>query len=341
MFVLNPPLWVGSVQQKKISMDKYIGCDLGGTNLRAAVVDVRTGQVEYQVSVPTLAREGHDAVMHRMAELVRDLVRVSGVPGAEIGGIGVGVPGVLDLDAGTVVFLPNLPGRWENVPLQGRLAELTGYRVSLLNDVRAITYGEWKFGAGRGAGTVAVFAVGTGVGGGLVINGRLHLNFGGTVAELGHIVIDHNGPQCGCGNFGCLETYASGPAISAMGIKAVIQGLTTEIGSLCQYDLNRITPDLIAKAAREGDQIAKDIYEKAGFAIGIAAANICTAVGPERIIIGGGVAQAGDLLLDPVRKTLRERVRIMPVDKVDIVPASLGDSAGVIGVACWTATQSG
>lgn len=340
MFVLNPPLWVGSVQHKKISMDKYIGCDLGGTNLRAALIDVQTGHVECQVSVPTLAREGHDAVMQRMAGLVRDLVSESGIPGGEIGGVGVGVPGVLDLDTGTVVFLPNLPGRWENVPLQGRLAELTGYRVSLLNDVRAITFGEWKFGAGRGAGTVAVFAVGTGVGGGLVINGRLHLNFGGTVGELGHIVIDHNGPQCGCGNFGCLETYASGPAIAAMGIKAVIQGLTTEIGKLCHYDLNRITPDLIASAAGEGDPIARDIYYKAGFAIGIAAANICTAVGPERIIIGGGVAQAGDLLLEPIRETLRERVRIMPISKVDIVPASLGDSAGVIGVACWTAAQS-
>ena len=157
---------------------------------------------------------------------------------------------------------------------------------------------------GRGVDTLAVFAIGTGIGGGLVINGTLHLGIGGTGGELGHQIIDFNGPRCGCGNHGCLEAFASGPAIAAMGMKAVAQGLTTQISELCANDLNRITPKLIAQAALAGDEVAKEIYEKAGYYLGIAAANMCATIGPRRIIIAGGVAQAGELLLDPIRRTV-------------------------------------
>jgi glucokinase len=318
-------------------MKKYIGCDLGGTNLRAAIVDVESGEVLCQISIPTRARDGHDAVMKRMADLFMQVIREAGMQTDEIGGIGIGVPGVLDLETGETLFLPNLPGTWPYVPLRDTVTDLTGLRTALLNDVRAITYGEWRFGAGRGVDTVAVFAIGTGIGGGLVVKGQLHLGIGGTGGELGHTMIDFNGPRCGCGNDGCVEAYASGPAIAAMGMKAVSQGLTTAIADLCGYDLNRITPELITEAANAGDEIAKDIYEKAGFYVGIAAANICASIGPRRIIIGGGVAQAGELLLDPIRRTIRERVFVMPVEKVEVVPSLLGDNAGVIGVACWAA----
>ncbi len=318
-------------------MKKYIGCDLGGTNLRAAIVDVETGDVLQQKSIPTLAREGHDAVMKRMADLFLELIQTAGLGRDEIGGIGIGVPGVLDLEKGEVLFLPNLPGTWPHVPLGDTISKFTCLPTVLLNDVRSITYGEWRFGAGRGVDTMAVFAIGTGIGGGLVLNGRLHLGIGGTGGELGHMSIDFNGPRCGCGNYGCVEAYASGPAIAALGMKAVSQGLTTRIADLCEYDLNRITTVLIARAAHEGDEIAKDIYERAGFALGVAAATICVAIGPRRIVIGGGVSQAGDLLLDPMRRTMRERVTVMPVDQVEVVPSMLGDNAGVIGVARWAA----
>lgn len=321
-------------------MKKFIGCDLGGTNLRAAIVDVERGDVLRHMSIPTLAREGHDAVMERMADLCLQVIQAVGLKKDEIGGIGIGVPGVLDLEKGEVLFLPNLPGTWPHVPLRDKITHLTGLPTALLNDVRAITNGEWCFGAGRGFDTVAVFAIGTGIGGGLVVNGQLHLGIGGTGGELGHTMIDFNGPRCGCGNNGCLETYASGPAIAAMGMKAVSQGLTTRIGELSDFDLNRITPELIAKAAEAGDEIAKDIYEKAGFYIGIAAANVCASIGPRRIIISGGVAQAGELLLDPIRRTILERVHIMPVKLVEVVPSKLGDNAGVIGVACWSALMN-
>jgi glucokinase len=321
-------------------MKKYIGCDLGGTNLRAAVVDVESGDVLHQASIPTLAREGHDAVMKRMADLFLQVIQSTGLQKDDIGGIGIGVPGVLDLDKGETLFLPNLPGTWPHVPLRDTITLHTGLPTALLNDVRSITNGEWRFGAGRGVDTVAVFAIGTGIGGGLIVNGQLYLGIGGTGGELGHITIDFNGPRCGCGNNGCVEAYASGPAIAAMGMKAVSQGLTTKIAELCGYDLNRITPELIAKAAETGDEIAKDIYERAGFYLGIAAANICTAVGPRRIIIGGGVAQAGELLLDPIRRTIRERVHVMPIEQVEVVSSQLGDNAGVIGVACWSAFKN-
>jgi glucokinase len=321
-------------------MKKYIGCDLGGTNLRAAIVDIETGKVVQQKSISTLARKGHDAVMKRMADLFLQLIQSSSMQKEEIGGIGIGVPGVLDLEKGEVLFLPNLAGTWPHVLLSNTITDLTGLPTTLLNDVRDITYGEWAFGAGRGVDTVAVFAIGTGIGGGLVLNGQLHLGIGGTDGELGHTTIDFNGLRCGCGNHGCLEAYASGPAISAMGFKAVTQGLTTTIADPCENDLNRITPELIAQAADQGDEIAKEIYERAGFYLGIAAANVCVAIGPRRIIIGGGVVQAGDLLLDPIRRTLNARVSIMPVDRVDVVLSQLGNNAGVIGVACWAASHS-
>ena len=320
-------------------MKTYIGCDLGGTNLRAAIVDVENGSIIHQMSMPTLARDGHETLMKRMAGLFLQMIEWAGIKKEDIGGIGIGVPGVLDLEKGETLFLPNLPGTWPHVPLADTITKLTGLPTVLLNDVRSITNGEWRFGAGRGLDTIAVFAVGTGIGGGLVINGQLHLGIGGTGGEVGHMTIDYSGPVCGCGNKGCLEALASGPAIAAMGMKAVTQGLTTRIGEMCEYDLNRITPELIAQAAREEDPIAMEIYERAGFYLGIAAANVCVAVGPRRIIIGGGVAQAGDLLLAPVRRTLQERVTVIPIEQVEVVQSQLGNNAGVIGVASWTAER--
>jgi glucokinase len=320
-------------------MKKYIGIDLGGTNIKAGIVDLEKGKVIASTSIPTLAREGHDAVMQRMADVVTKVVADNKMSISDIGGIGIGLPGVLDLEKGTTVFLPNLPGTWPDVPVRDVISGKTGLPVSLLNDVRAITLGEWKFGAGQGVDTMACFAIGTGVGGGLVINGKLHLGLGGTTGELGHQTIDYNGPRCGCGNHGCLEAFASGPAIAAMGLKAVVQGLTTSIGSLVNYDLNKITPDVIAKAALAGDPIACEIFEQVGMYYGIAIANIVVTIGPEKVVMGGGVAAAGELLFAPIRRTVKERARFMPVDKLEIVGAKLGNNAGVMGLAHWAYSQ--
>jgi glucokinase len=316
-------------------MRKYIGGDLGGTNFRAGIVDLETGQISHQASIPTLAREGHDAVMNRMAGLINRIIQESDIPTADIGGIGIGVPGVLDLERGMTLLLPNLAGNWPEVPLAETITHYTGLPVTLLNDVRAITYGEWRFGAGQGVDTMACYAIGTGVGGGLVINGNLHLGIGGTAGELGHQTVEPYGAMCGCGNRGCLEVYSSGPAIAAMGMKAVSQGLTTTIAELIENDLNRITPKVIYEAAVGGDRIAMDIFERAGTYLGIAIANTLVSITPRKVVIAGGVSQAGDLLLDPIRRTIKERVFVMPVEQVEIVPARLGNDAGVIGVAAW------
>ena len=320
-------------------MSKVIGVDLGGTNLRAAVINTDTGAFDHPASIPTLAREGHAAVMERMAELIEQVIHESGLTRPLISGVGIGVPGLLDLEHGLTVMLPNLPGTWPDVPLRDTIADRVQLPTFLINDARAMTLGEYTFGAGRGVDTMACLGIGTGIGGGLVINGQLHTNLGGTSAELGHIVIDMNGPRCGCGTRGCLEAYASGPAITTMGLKAVVQGATTRIGEMVNYDLNRITPEVIGEAARAGDTIAQDIYSQAGFYIGVAVSSIIIAVGPQRVVIGGGVAQVGDLLLDPIRRTVTERVNVTAIENVQIVQAELGPNAGLIGAGVWASQK--
>ena len=320
-------------------MKMFVGCDLGGTNIKVGVVDVETGEIVEVQSAPTMAREGHDAVMARIAALIDKVIVNSGISKSEIGGVGIGAPGLLDMDKGVVLFLPNLPGTWPNVPLVDTIAEKVGLPVYILNDVRAITFGEWKFGAGRGVDTMACFAIGTGVGGGLVINGKLHLGINGTAGELGHQSINFNGPKCGCGNYGCVEAYASGPAIAAAAAKVVMQGGTTAIGEMIGYDLNKITPQVVYEAAIAGDEIAQDIYRQAGEAIGMGAANVLVAVSPRKVVIGGGVAAAGDLLLGPIRRTIQEHVFVMPKELVEVVPAELGTDAGIVGTALWASVH--
>ena len=316
-------------------MNYYIGVDLGGTNLRAAVADTDTGRIYHQRKRPTLAAEGQEAVIQRIVQLIRDLTQESRVQDCDIKAVGIGVPGTLDLDNGVINFLPNLPGKWLNVPLRAIVEEQVGLPVALINDVRAITLGEWTFGAGRGVENLVCLAIGTGIGGGVVVNGQLHLGIGGTAGEFGHHVVEVNGLPCGCGGKGCLELYASGPAIAAMGVKEVMHGHTTRIGELVDHDLNRIDAEIIVQAAKEGDPIANGILQRAGMYLGIAVGNILGVLSPQRVIFGGGVSRAADLLLAPIVRTVNERVHAVPVSKVDFVLAELGINGGLIGAALW------
>lgn len=322
-------------------MNVFVGCDLGGTNIKAGLVDLDTGKVLVSDSTPTKSRKGPESVMKRMAALISDLVEQSKIPKKKIGGLGISAPGVIDLDTNTTLFLPNLYGEWKNIPVGERLSEYLKLEISMLNDVRAITYGEWAFGAGKDVDSMACFAIGTGVGGGLVINNQLVLGFGGTAGELGHQTVDLNGPVCGCGNRGCIEVYASGPAIAAMAARGVLQGWSTKIAELIDNDLNQLTPEIVSMAANMGDMYANEVWQRAGSFLGIGVANILTSVGVKRVVIGGGVAKAGDLLLDPIREEVKKRVFLMPVDKVDIVTAELGTDAGIVGMAAWSARQHG
>ncbi|HLF75125.1 MAG TPA: ROK family protein [Anaerolineales bacterium] len=316
-------------------MNRYIGVDLGGTNLRAAIVDTDTGQIFHQRQRPTLAAEGQEAVTQRIVQLIRELTRADGVPARAIKAVGIGVPGTPDMDTGVIQFLPNLPGKWLNVALEAIVQEQTQLPVALINDVRAITLGEWIFGAGRGAETLVCLAIGTGIGGGVVVNGQFHLGIGGTAGEFGHHVVEVDGLPCGCGGRGCLELYASGPAIAAMGVKEVMHGHTTRIGELVDHDLNRIDAEIIAQAATEGDPIAQGILQRVGMYLGIAVGNILGVISPQRVIFGGGVSRAGDLLLTPILQTVKERVHVIPVARVEFVLAELGINGGLVGAALW------
>ena len=316
-------------------MKNYIGVDLGGTNLRAAVVDTESGAILVQQKSPTLAHAGQEAVIGRMIELIDQLAEECRSSGYEIGGIGIGLPGTVDIELGIIHFLTNLPGQWRSVPLSSIVQERTGLPVTLINDVRALTLSEWVFGAGRGADNLACFAIGTGIGGGLVLNGQFYLGLGGTAGEFGHQVVEVNGLPCGCGGRGCLELYASGPAIAAMGVKEFLHGHTTRIGELANFDLNRITAEVVVQAAREGDRISIDILQRAGVYLGIAVSNVLGVISPQRVIFGGGVAQAGELLLGTVRQTVRERNHVVPVEQIEFVQAILGDDAGLVGAGLW------
>lgn len=315
-------------------MSYYIGVDLGGTNLRGAIADTNTGQIFHQRKRPTLANEGKEAVIGRLVDLIRELTRANGTAGS-IQGVGIGVPGTPDIDTGIIQFLPNLPGKWLDIPLRSIVEEEVELPVALINDVRAITLGEWMFGAGRGVDTMVCMAIGTGIGGGVVVNGQFYLGIGGTAGEFGHHVVEADGLPCGCGGKGCLELYASGPAIAAMGVKEVMHGHTTRIGELVEHDLNRIDAEIIVQAALEGDAIAHEILQRAGKYLGIAVGNILGVISPQRVIFGGGVSRAGDWLLQPIIKTVKERVHVIPLQKVEFVLAELGMSGGLVGAALW------
>ena len=316
-------------------MGKYIGIDLGGTNIKGAIVDSEKGIVYGVRSIPTTAHKGHDAVIDRIAAFCKTMIMDSGLDPNEILGIGIGLPGAIDSRTGVSIFMTNLPDHWINVPVGDIMKEKTGLPTFLLNDVNAITWGELCVGAGRGCSSAVCFALGTGIGGGVVLNGDLILGRTGVAGELGHMIVEPHGNRCNCGGFGCLETYASGPAIRSAAMKAIAHGGTTILGKLVNYDLNLIEAKVVTEAALQGDQIAIDIYRKAGYYLGIAVSNMIMALEPERIIITGGVAAAGNLLLDPIRKTVQERVHVTPIDGITIVMGELGDNAGVIGNSMW------
>ncbi len=316
-------------------MGYYIGCDVGGTNMRAALVDSDSGEVSNLTMIPTMAQEGHDAVLLRLVDLFSQIITKSNINPKNVKGIGMGFPGSMNVKTGVTTFMTNLPDHWINVPVTNFITNKTGIPSFILNDVRSITWGELKFGAGKGAESMVLYAIGTGIGGGVVINGKLVMGNSGQAGELGHQTVDPNGPRCNCGNHGCLEVYASGPAIRSMALKAIAHGGTTILGDMVNYDLNKMTPAIVFQAALKGDQIAKEIYETAGSYLGIAISNSICTLEPERVVITGGISKSGDLLFDPIRRTVNERVNLTPLNLIQIIPGELGDNAGVIGSAMW------
>jgi glucokinase len=303
----------------------FAGVDLGGAKV-AAVVGRGSGELLASSSAPTLSHEGPEAVLARIA------AQVAGLAGDEpLAAAGVGVPGLVDLARGESLFLPNLPTQWRKVAIAGFLSSRWRCPVYLLNDCRAAALGELRYGRGRQVQTMALFVLGTGVGGGLVIDGKLRLGPLGAAAELGHQTILPDGPLCGCGNRGCLETLASGPAITAEGVRLVRSGLAPLLYGIVEGDAGRVSPKTMAAAASAGEESVRVAIERAAAYLAVGVANVVTALHPELVVIGGGVAAMGDLLFDPLRAAVGRRVRMFPADSVAIEPSALGDKAGLYG----------
>jgi len=307
----------------------HFSVDLGGTNIACAVADEEL-TVLGETRTPTESHLGPDGVIERMGDAIESLASESGV---EPIGVGVGVPGLADIRRGRTLFLPNLPTQWRDVAVAEPLAERLGCPVSLLNDARMAALGELTFGAGKDdpAATFAFFTLGTGIGGGIAIDGKLRLGPLGAAAELGHQTILPDGPLCGCGNRGCLETLASGPALIGKGAWLLRCGRAPKLRELIEGDLNRLTPFVMVEAAEAGDAAVRDVILEASGYLGIGVANLVTALHPDLIVLGGGVARMGDTLFDTVREVVRDRVRMFPPDNVRIEPSRLGDQAGVWG----------
>jgi glucokinase len=309
-----------------------IGIDLGGTNLKLALLD-GADRVAARWSALTAGAEGHEAVLGRMIAGVCELR--DGARDLDIAGIGVGVPGMVDMASGVTGDLPNLPGRWTDVPVAATLAAATGLPVGVINDAKAFALAEHRLGAARGASDALCVTVGTGIGGAVIADGRLVFGLGGAAGEVGHLIVQPEGPRCTCGNQGCAETLASGPAIAAEGMRRVIQGFSTSLTEMSGGDLNAITPELIARAAAEGDATAIEILDRAGRWLGIALAGAIALVAPEVVVIGGGAAPAGSRYARAAEHTARSHSGVTEIDQIDFRPAALGYDAGVIGAALW------
>ncbi len=305
----------------------YASVDLGGTKIACAFA-AADGTVLGEKVIPTHSHEGPAVVLERIAGLVQELIDQTGQRPAALG---MGVPGLADLKNGVIRFLPNLPTNWRDVPVRTRLSPEIGCPVYLLNDVRMATLGELTFGHGRKVSTMAFFALGTGIGGGVVVEGQLRLGPLGAAGELGHQTIIPNGPRCGCGNTGCLETLASGPAITAAGIRLLLSGQASHLYTLVDGNPARVTPKEMAAAAAAGDEAVGEVLVQAAEYLGIGIANVVLMLHPELVVLGGSVVDIGPLLFDTLRETVHRRVGMFPTDDVRIEPSLLGNKAGLLG----------
>jgi glucokinase len=296
---------------------RYLGVDVGGTSAKLAVlaVDGEGRELEATATVPTGGDPGQ--VVERLAAAGAGLAA-----GREpLTAAGVGVPGLFDEDSGEVVFLPNLPAAWTGHPVRAQLAGRLGVPVALLNDARAFTLAESRMGAAAGCSTVVCLTLGTGVGGGVMVEGRLRMGPHGRAGELGHQVIAVGGPPCGCGNRGCVETFAAGAAFSRLG--------------------GQPSPEAVFAATAAGDGRAAAAVKAVVGHLAVGIANLVTVLWPERVVVGGGVAAAGERLFGPLRAAVAASAPLVDPAAYEIVPAALGPGAGAVGAALWARERAG
>lgn len=303
------------------------GVDLGGTKI-AAVLGTWQGQILASGTIETLPSQGPADAFTRIAQLISRLARECG---SEPVSIGIGVPGRADFEHGIIEFLPNLPSDWCGFAAAEFLRNCTGLPAFLLNDARLAALGEHRFGSAPPRDNVLVVTIGTGIGGGLILDGRLRLGACGAAGEIGHQTILPDGEKCSCGSRGCLETLVNARTLTAEGISLARDGSAPRLAELVQGNWPAITPKEMAIAAAKGDKAVADAIEKAARYLGLGIANAVTLTAVDHVVLTGGVAALGELLLQPVRAVVRERVKMFPADRVQITCSTLGDKAGALG----------
>lgn len=316
--------------------DRFIvGVDLGGTSINVGVVPFDGGRVLGMRSAPTLADRGPKSVVDRMVALIREAIRdagrEAGVPVEQVVGVGLGSPGPLDRETGTVIDTPNLG--WRNFPLRDLISNAVGLEAELDNDANAAALGEWWQGAGRDVRTLLGLTLGTGIGGGIVLDGRVFHGASDVAGEVGHMTIDSTGRRCNCGNYGCLEAYASGPAIAARAVEGLQSGEPSLLPTMVEGELSRITAETVYEAIVAGDEYSRHVMRDTARFLGTGIANLINILNPEMVVISGGVTRAGDHLLEPLRAEVRRRAFRHAADRCRIVTSELGSMAGVIGAA--------
>ncbi|UCF21154.1 MAG: ROK family protein [Gemmatimonadota bacterium] len=323
--------------------DYVVGVDIGGTNLNVGILPFAGGEPLAFRTQATEAQRGAkfvvDRVVRMIQEAMKEVMEANGRGPEAFAGIGIGSPGPLERKTGTVISTPNLG--WRNFPLRDLIQNAVGLPATLDNDANAATYGEWWMGAGRGVNSLVGVTLGTGIGGGIVLNGELYHGAADAAAEIGHMTIDSTGRKCKCGNYGCVEAYASGPAIAARAIEGLESGASSVLLELAG-DLQAVTAETVFEAVVLGDPYATEVMHDTAKFLGVGLANVINILNPEVLVISGGVTRAGDHLFDPLRTEVRRRAFRVAEQACRILPSGLGGKAGVIGaVACFKREKYG
>jgi len=319
-----------------------VGIDLGGTNIAAGAMPTDGTREIAMRMIPTLSENGAEAVVDRIAALVEDVIRETqnetGAERSDFLGVGIGSPGPLDRARGVVIVTPNLG--WRDFPLRDEVSKRVNLPATLDNDANCATLGEWWCGAAKGGRTVVGMTIGTGIGGGLIIEGKLYHGASDSAAEIGHTTIDSTGRRCKCGNYGCLEAYTSGPAIAERARETLEGDDDSLLVGMADGDLKKITAQTVFEAAKRGDRIASEVVRDTAHFLGVGVSNLLNIFNPDTFVIAGGVTQAGDLLFDPLRAEVKRRAFKPAVDACRIVAGALPLSAGVVGAVATFRAQT-
>jgi len=312
-------------------IEAVIGTDIGGTNIKVVLVDLRGGSVIDQVDLKTSAKSGADAIVTELGTTLATMIDRAKDDGIQVGLVGVGCAGVIDLQKGAVRVSPNLPG-WEKFPLQEKLIQILQIPVCVYNDVDCIGYAEYRLGGGSELGDFLCLALGTGVGGSLIVGGRVWTKGSTSVGEIGHMTIQPDGERCLCGNRGCLETLASANWLVRRAEIRLRQGFSSTLSD----DLERtgsLEAESIRQAAQEGDGLARELFNLVGTSLAIAIANVVQLLGIRSVLIAGGLANALDLFIGPLQEELSRRLTMVRPSEVKVVRTKLGYYAGALGAA--------